>query len=252
MSPKTPNDIVYGETGKISLKIRARTNVIKYWLRLTRMENARLPRKAYDMLCSIHNKGKHCWVSEVQIHLASYGFAFVWLNQGVEDINQFLRVYKERLSDCWRQEWDERIQTSSRYETYRTFKSSISLESYFSEIHNKKLRDVFIRFRLGISELKPHKLRYSNGTSNNNLACPLCSYRLDDEKHFLFHCPATKQLRIKYIPHHFTSYGRHNLFDLNILNDTTCMTNVARFIYYSLKKRANCEQAHAQVENQYQ
>ena len=59
---------------------------------------------------------------------------------------------------------------------------------------NKALRDVFIRFRMGISEIKTHKLRYSTDPSDD-LSCPLCKCCVDDEIHFLFVCKATEALR---------------------------------------------------------
>ena len=50
VSPKTPNDMVYGETGRHPLYVFSYASCIKYWLRLTRMDNTRLPRMAYNML----------------------------------------------------------------------------------------------------------------------------------------------------------------------------------------------------------
>ena len=41
----------------------------------------------------------------------------------------------------------------------RIFKLEHSLEPYFFCVTNKALRDVFIRFRMGIFEIKTHKLR---------------------------------------------------------------------------------------------
>ena len=46
VSPKTPNDMVYGETGRTPLHLDAKVSSICFWLRLMRMEAERLPKKA--------------------------------------------------------------------------------------------------------------------------------------------------------------------------------------------------------------
>ena len=61
-------------------------------------------------------------------------------------------------------------------------------------VNNKPLRDVFIRFRMVISEIKTHKLRNSTDPSDD-LSWPLCKRCVDDEIHFLFACKATEALR---------------------------------------------------------
>ena len=73
VSPRTPNDMAYGETGRFPLYIHSYTACIKYWLRLTTMDISRLPRKAYNMLLLLHNSGKFCWVS------GASGLAQIWL-----------------------------------------------------------------------------------------------------------------------------------------------------------------------------
>ena len=164
--------------GRTPLHLQAKVSSIRFWLRLMRMEAGRLPRKAYNMLANVHNNGRQCWVSAVHRNLMMYGFGYVWANQGVQNVNWFLRVFRERITDCWRQRWDDRIHERDRYSVYRIFKLEHSLEPYFYCVTNKALSDVFIRFRLGISEIKTHKLRYSTDPSDD-LSCPLCKCCVD-------------------------------------------------------------------------
>ena len=96
------NDMVYGETGQTPICLDAKISSLRFWIRLTRMENAeRLPRKAYNMVVNIHNNGKQCWASSLCMNLMMYSFGYVWINQGVQNVNWFLRVFKKRNSDCW-------------------------------------------------------------------------------------------------------------------------------------------------------
>ena len=53
ISAKTPSALVYGEAGRYPLYIQTYTKCIKYWLKVTRMTEDRIPSKAYKMLFSI-------------------------------------------------------------------------------------------------------------------------------------------------------------------------------------------------------
>ena len=160
VSPRTPNDTAYGDTGRYPLYIFTDVSCIKYWLRLTVMESYRLPRKSYDMLLLLHTSGKTCWASQVRKILYSFGFGFVWENQGVQNQNDFVKVFKQRLIDCHAHNWHEHvyIYTSDRFNVYRQFKMSINLESYFTCVTKKHIRDILIIFRVGASQIRTHKL----------------------------------------------------------------------------------------------
>ena len=86
--------MVYGETGRTPLHLVTKGSSTRFWLRLRRMEAERLPRKAYNMLANVHNNGRQCWVSAVHGNLMMCGFGYVWANQGVQNVNWFLRVFR--------------------------------------------------------------------------------------------------------------------------------------------------------------
>ena len=65
----------------------------------------------------------------------------------------FLKTFQQRLQDCFKQEWNEKIHTSERFAFYRTMKEGWDCESYLNDINVKKFRDSFIRLRLGINDL---------------------------------------------------------------------------------------------------
>jgi hypothetical protein len=233
VSLKTPNDLVYGETGRKPLAIDAMVAVLRYWLRLTRIESSRLPRKAYDMQLVMSNHGKRCWAKAVENILMVNGFGHVWLNQGAQYTRWFLRVFYQCLSDCWQQDWFSRIRDSDRYNYYRIFKCTFGLEPYFTDVKNRKLRNCLIRFRLGISDLKTHKYRYVKDHTTD-LSCPFCAGVVDEENHFLFECTRLSELRNK----HLISKYRQALekHDLQKLMNNFC-EHVARYIYYGFKLR---------------
>ena len=186
------------------------------------------------MLLQIHEDGKHCWVTDVCNTLCKHGFGFVWHNQGVQNVNMFLKVYKQRLVDCYRQDWQSHLDRSDRFSVYRTIKLVHHIESYFDCVPSNGLRKALIRFRLGISELRTHKFRYCS--EDVHLDCQLCGCSLDNEMHFLFYCDNLSALREKFIP---SRYCRFPSLDkmCSLFNDRENLNNLARFIYHSLKLR---------------
>ena len=71
-------------------------------------------------------------------------FGYAWINQSVENVNRFLRVFKERIWDCWKQGWNDRIHERDRYSVYRMFQLEQSLEPYFDGVANAALRVAFV------------------------------------------------------------------------------------------------------------
>ena len=56
---RTPNDLVCGEVGRFPIQINASVRCIRYWLKLTLMEEHRLPLRAYKMLLNLDQRGKN-------------------------------------------------------------------------------------------------------------------------------------------------------------------------------------------------
>ena len=198
------------------------------------MDNSRLPRNAYDMLWNLDSNGVTCWASHVRLVLFSHGFGFVWENQGVENPKAFTKVFKQRLIDCHMQDWHFHINSSPRFSVYKCFKSSMYLEPYFCTITNKHLREVLIRFRLGISDLRVHKFRYAEGTPD--LSCPFCKSETENEMHFLFNCEHLQILRNKYLPATFSKRTDLDALE-SLLTNKELAYSTSRFIYYANKMR---------------
>lgn len=177
------------------------------------MSQDRIPFKAYKMLYNLHLSNKNNWVSSVCYTLYRYGFGYVWENQGVCDIPKFLSEFKQRLIDCYLQEWNSSTATKDRFLFYSTFKPSYGLSSYLTVFKNAIFRKFLTRLRLGVSALKPHRFRYSKSELKHD--CPFCKDTYESELHFVLICPKYKTLRELYIPAKF--YTRPNAFSLVLL-----------------------------------
>lgn len=213
VSIKTPNALVYAETGRYPLYINTYTKCIRYWLHIVNMSDDRLPKKSYDMLCSIQHRNKDTWVSAVRSTLYRFGYGYVWESQGVDNAKAFLKDFRNRLIDCYMQEWYGQMQLNDRYLFYTTFKQSCKIASYLFSV-NVYTRKALIRFRLGVSFLHTHKLRYSHVTSEA-LDCPFCPGQMETEYHFLIICPKYNHIREIYLPPKY--YIRPTAFKMTLL-----------------------------------
>jgi len=104
-----------------------------------------------------------------------------------------IREFRQRLVDCFLQEWHSGMVSRDRLDFY-SFKQSHSLADYLTIIKKAVLRRNLIRFRLGVSPLKAHHLRYTD-RSQGNYTCPFCKDSDEPKIHFLFVCPKYKTLR---------------------------------------------------------
>ena len=104
VSIRTPNVLVYGEMGRFPLYINMYIRSIKYWLRILKMPEHRLPLKAYKMLLFLHRQNRNTWASSVCSFLYKHGFQEVWENQGVGNEYDFFKLLRNRLIEGFREQ----------------------------------------------------------------------------------------------------------------------------------------------------
>ncbi|XP_070193997.1 uncharacterized protein, partial [Littorina saxatilis] len=235
-SMKTPNTLVYGETGRHPLFVNTFVKSIRFWLRILKMPSHRLPQKAYKMLLYLHEQNKRTWASSVCYVLYKYGFDQVWIQQGVGNENAFLTEFKNRLVTLYKQEWIETVHSKERFLFYSTFKSALSMSSYLNDLKHVKARNCLIRLRLGVSPLKVHRLRHTRSSTAEDYLCPFCANETEDEIHFVLKCPKYAGIREYYIPAKY--YNRPSSFKLALLLATpnrSILLRLATFIMNAFK-----------------
>jgi hypothetical protein len=231
VSVKTPNTMVYGELGRYPLYIDSALCTLRYWFKLKEMHLVRLPKQAFvqDKNCNLVNK--HSWFNSVKNCLDMFGFSEVWMNDGVGDVKLFLKVFKERMIDCYKQDWFAKLSDSDRFLTYRSFKSTLQPEKYLHDLTIAKFRRVFVWFRLGVNVLN-----VNNRYNHRSKLCPFCE-AVEDERHFLLKCPKYNTLREKYMLKHSRNVSETPLSFL-LQNENMFVTrSVAMFLYYAFKAR---------------
>lgn len=195
VATRTPNKMVYGELGRHPIGINGKVRALKFWFRLLKMDDSRLPKQAYRMLFSMDIDGKRNWVSELRLLLCRSGYAFVWEAQGVAREQEFVRQFKQRMVDMNEQDWKASLQESDRFLQYRQFKSSLSVETYLDCVKQKSFRNCLTKVRLGISDLRCHKNRYARPNHANAVDCPFCRGVEDTELHMVYVCNKFENFR---------------------------------------------------------
>lgn len=181
--------IALGECGRLPLCITYYTNCVRYWCNLLQMSPNRYPRKCYLLLKSLDESGRSCWAIKVKDLLYMYGFGYVWISQDVGDKKLFISKFKQRLTDCFTQDWQRAVNDSSRCTYYKHYKSLLDPEKYLFLNIPKKFKISHAIFRCSNHKLMVDVGRYSNIAIENRI-CQICSVNnnisIDCEYHAVF------------------------------------------------------------------
>jgi hypothetical protein len=240
VSDRTPNHLVYGETGRYPLYIESTVSAVRYWLKILKMQQSRFPKQAFEMmfnnLDNVNPNSNRNWALNIKRCLETYGFLDRWENaNAITQEHAFLACLKRKMIDSFKQEWHTKINSSDRFATYRIYKMTHAIENYINEVTIKKFRDTLIRFRLGINELGVNQWYKSENEVNKN--CPFCPDFLESELHLLFGCPVYGDYRCKYLRCFLQGNSEPTLHMLFENMEVNSLRNLAMFIFYALKLR---------------
>ena len=168
--------MVLGDLARFPIFILTAVRCINFWLRILRLPEERLTKKAYGMLIRLQENGKKTWTFHVMQLICTNGFGEVWFQQGVGDAGAFLRCFRQRLVDQYTQGWATNIETKERFELYSSFK-----RIYIDYQQKRCFRDSYVQFRLRISPIRVHRMRYRKDVVPSQLLCPVCKNEIEDE-----------------------------------------------------------------------
>ena len=106
---------------------------LKYWLRVLKMDDVRIPKQAYKMMILMDESEKKCCVTEVKNVLSKNGFYCVWL-QGVGDENIFYVNWNRDLQTILFKNGMQLFEIKT-YFSYRNVKSIFEPEQYQSPLN---------------------------------------------------------------------------------------------------------------------
>ena len=236
----TQNDFIYGELGRTTCITKRYLLIIKYWFKILYCRNTKYIKLVYNMMLNDleRNPAIKNWASLLHNLLLSMGFNDVWLQQGVGNYNNFIYVFKQRLSDVFIQNWHSRIEESSRAVFYRTF-ATFQFQPYLDKVNVSKYLNALSKLRMSSHRLEVEAGRWvkPNRIPLNERKCFFCDV-LEDEFHFVLECQAYKELRKTYISKYF--WKRPNMFKfIELINSTNtrCIRRLCTFIFQAFKVR---------------
>jgi hypothetical protein len=145
-----------------------------------------------------------------------------------------MNEFKQRLIDCFLQDWHGALESHTFYSGYLLHCKSVSLKPYLSCVKCISMWHVLSRFRLGVSKLNAHFLQFETTRNvRQDAYCPFCPDCLETELHFLLVCHKYNDLRVKYIPVKY--YKQPSLFKLSMLLSTESENLIMRLCSFVLK-----------------
>ena len=207
---------------------------MKYWKKLLSLDENRIPKQAYEKVKRDLNN-INGWGYKLKRMLDLGGFSNVWLDQGITNMNSFIKEFKLRLIDMNWQDWHAKLTEKDRFSTYRLFKEDHNREEYLNLITITKFRRAFTRTRLGIIDINGNK-KFRNPLADSK--CPFCVNE-ETELHLILVCPSYDQLRTKYITKHWNQGNNPTLKDLLACTQQEKVQDLAMFLLYALKRREN-------------
>jgi len=111
-------------------------------------------------------------------------------------------------------DWRENLQRKPKLRTYLLFKNNFEAENYVKYCLNRQNRSIMAQFRLGILPLNLETGRFRNIPLNERF-CDTCATNVEDETHFMLHCPLYEVERQKL----FDIANLQNLQFLNLSNE---------------------------------
>ena len=188
----------------------------------------------YDMLVNDFNvyPNKVSWVNL----LGELGLMEAWLQQNVGNVHGFISIVKQRLEDTFVQNWNSRLNDSSRALFYRNL-NNFGFKSYLDIVTTEKFRYSLTRLRLSSHRLEVETGRWPkpNAIPFENRLCSTCQ-RLEDELHFIFECSRYHDLRTSLLPRYYrTGPCMFKLIDQFSSNSKKMQRNLSLYVFKAFK-----------------
>ena len=184
----TPILAMTGDMGWVTSTHRRWVNLLRLWNRLVCMDNTRLTKIVFEY---DYNRTGKTWCSDIKTILGQVGLLSSFQNK----LSVNLKVMEERLLNLHKLNWLNKIQSVSKLQTYKQFKSDFVTENYLLSNLSKTEKSHLAQFRCGILSLRVETGRYVILSVNERI-CNLCNLNeTEDEIHFLLRCTCYNALR---------------------------------------------------------
>ena len=189
--------------GLFSLKLHRYILMLRFWLKLTKSNEDRLVRVAYEEMlkCGL----KTSWPSQIKSLLEKVGMPYLW-NNGLcsSDVPTNLESQVRFILESQEiQHWQGLVLDSTTLQHYNQAKPSFGEEVYFKFNLPAMILRRWIQLRANCLPIQNRQKTFDKNKMivgpDRRYVCPLCKDDDEDLDHFLRKCPVLLDLREIYL-----------------------------------------------------
>lgn len=184
----TPVVAMQGDMGWLPMRFNRLLCMLRLWNRFLSLDDNRLTKFIFNYDWNLQNKN---WSAELHDIFTMCDFSYIFRNKLKCNLNDMKAVLHNIASVQWRNE----VELKPKLRFYKLLKSSIRTEDYITGCLPRYRRSLFAQLRFGVLPLRIETGRFVNLVVEERL-CPVCDLGVvEDEIHFILHCPLYTNLR---------------------------------------------------------
>jgi hypothetical protein len=203
-SKRTPDEVVQGELGWMSLAGRRMMLRLFFWAKILRMGRDTWVRRVYSAGRRLVEAlpGRPSWCRLTRTWLRQLGLGQYWDSQETPEITDWKDMVRSSVLRLEEERWLARMALKPKLSDYRRWKFSLEYEPYL-ESRDVVGRKALTRLRGCTHELRVETGRWERVTLDSvahrprrdERWCRQCYRETEDETHFLLRCPLYSSLR---------------------------------------------------------
>ena len=237
VNKRTPNCMVYGETGTFPVYNNILSRMVSFWSRLCYSKQSKLSVTLYKVTRCMHydvsRNFRSGWIDTLDKELSVLGLNHIWRFSGDNYTPAYIKsAVKLRVSDISLQNWATEVFSHDECFNYRMYKSVLCMEDYLVVLPYYDRKNI-AKFRCRSNYLPVNVPKYSyEDVNDDDTKCPLCHKReVGDEFHYLFVCPFFGYYREKLIPKNlFTSPNVFSVTKVFNTKNTVNLRKLSKFV----------------------
>jgi hypothetical protein len=185
VTKRTPNEVVRGELGMITLKGRRDIARLSYWWQIVNSKRGGLVRDVYEWS---RLKSANNWCRYTKKLLIELGFREEWESEELGKRNAWVSKVSKAV---WKKEtvkWKEGMQGKKKLDRYRVIKTELQYEQYLDCGGTRAEIASFVEWRGGVAKLRVETGRWV-GLQREQRVCEYCnSGEVEEEVHMMTRC----------------------------------------------------------------
>ena len=215
LKKSTPSFMVYGELGVFPLSIDIQSRMVSFWIKLGAIGKNEIASSLYKLVRHLNEQRKinSKWLAHIKHLVNSNGFGNIWDMHDEINAKWFIKSFKQKLVDQYKQNWNSLVDISSSGINYRIFKDNFQINRYFSFLSNRQCK-ILTAFRTRNHRLPVEVGRWSSIPLNERV-CTFCATDIGDEYHYIMTCNFFSSQRMKFVKPYY--YRNPNTIKFNAL-----------------------------------